>query len=191
MCEFEKNEVERVYEELLFLREHLESSSAEPTILNTLSSVDAKVMLLCSASYFERTICDGILIAFSRSASQNIMISFLENHALNRKYHTLFNWNDNNANSFFGLFGEDFKKHMKKILNDEQQKYMRDFLEIGRERNKLVHNNYATFNLNYTAKEIYEKFSTANKFVTVILSELSNFSTASQKMSDETEQGNN
>lgn len=177
MSEIETTEVERVFEELKFLREHLESSTAGLSVLNTLSSVDAKVMLLCSASYFERKVCDGILEVFAQTSPSITMNNFLAKKALSRNYHTLFSWKENNANSFFGLFGNEFKTHMKSLLDDDDLKQcMKDFMELGRIRNELVHQNYATFNLGDTAQEIYEKFKRANRFVGVVMLELSSFS---------------
>ena len=39
------------------------------------------------------------------------------------------------------------------------------FIEIGRDRNRLVHENFASFSLEKTSKEIYGLYRSALKFV--------------------------
>ncbi|MDM8546267.1 HEPN domain-containing protein [Candidatus Venteria ishoeyi] len=126
----------------------------------------SKVLLLACASYFETKICNVILDVLDTKKCK-LTYSFITKKALSRQYHTLFNWRDKNANSFFGLFGEDFKKFMiKKVKEDENlNSSIRDFLELGNLRNQLAHDNYALFVLGLTSEEIYDKFTNALSFV--------------------------
>ena len=39
------------------------------------------------------------------------------------------------------------------------------FMEIGRDRNRLVHQNFGSFSLEKTSSEIYDAFRLATKFV--------------------------
>jgi hypothetical protein len=168
------NEVERVFEELKSIREHFETSDAGLSLYSSLSGFDSKVMLLCSASYFERIVCDRICQFFQENSSRETMHIFVFNQAISRKYHSLFDWKSSNTNKFFKLFGSGFHDHMKTIINGnpEYQEGMKDFMDLGSRRNQLVHENYATFNLNYTAEEIFEKFASANKFLEMVFDEL-------------------
>ncbi|MEL7062306.1 MAG: HEPN domain-containing protein [Bacteroidota bacterium] len=168
------NEVERVFEELKSIREHFKLSNAGLSLYSSLSEFDAKVMLLCSASYFERIVCDRICKFFRDYSSRDTMHFFVLNQAINRKYHTLFDWNARNTNKFFKLFGRGFHDHMKEIIreNSEYERGMKDFIDLGSRRNQLVHENYATFNLDYTAEEIFEKFVSADKFIDMVFYEL-------------------
>ena len=93
--------------------------------------------------------------------------SFVSKKALSRQYHTLFDWKGKNANSFFGLFGEEFKEFAKlKVKDDDNLNVgIKNFLELGHLRNQLAHDNYATFILSLTVEDISEKFISAQSFV--------------------------
>jgi hypothetical protein len=81
---------------------------------------------------------------------------------LPRKYHTLFNWDSVNANQFFKLFGDEFLKIMKSNIEDSMIKEsITNFLFIGSERNKLVHNNFSNYPLDSTISDIWVKFTSA------------------------------
>lgn len=102
------------------------------------------------------------------------IVSFVDNKAMKRQYHTFFNWDGSNANQFFGLFGDVFKRkareeiHTKKLDEAEVA-----FLTIGRERNRLVHQNYIEVQINDTFEEIFAKYEKACDFVDLITQLLS------------------
>lgn len=129
----------------------------------------SKIMLLSAASYFESKVIK-IITRFLNADQCPIRGGFLEKKALKRQYHTLFNWDQTNANQFFGLFGDDFKEYVKKQLDrdDSLKGAIKDFMELGSYRNKLVHDNYATFNLPLTAEDVKLKFDNADEFVSRI-----------------------
>lgn len=95
------------------------------------------------------------------------MVAFVKNKAVSRQYHTWFKWDDSNANQFFGLFGSEFKQMMTDRVkaSDELRISIRAFLEVGNERNKLVHQDYASFALEKTLDEIYSLYRQALNFV--------------------------
>lgn len=175
------NEVDRVFKELGLIREYLNTHEAGISIINSLSEFDAKVLLLCSAIFFERKICDNIINISRENFSSKIMVSFIENQAINRKYHTLFSWDSKNINHFLSLFGKDLKEYINNCLDDSVRTGMVDFLEIGSERNRLVHNNYATFTLNYTIHELHDKFLNANRFIDFLFIKISDFENKSEE----------
>lgn len=134
-----------------------------------------KNLLLSAASYFESEICSLIISATKFHSKENdLIISFVSNKAIKRQYHTYFNWEGNNANSFFGLFGEKFKINMVALVNrDEKLKQaICDFLLIGDERNKLVHLNFASAIIDKTADEIYKLYQSAQLFINTLGAEL-------------------
>lgn len=55
---------------------------------------------------------------------------------------------------------------------------MKAFMEIGRDRNRLVHEDFATFTLEKTAEEIHNHYQTALVFVNCIAAEFRNCSDA-------------
>lgn len=129
-----------------------------------------KSLLLSATSYFETTIIKIIHeFAESKSRQNMVLISFVDNKAIKRQYHTFFNWEGNNANQFWGLFGDTFRQEAKKQV---QEKGLVDaeraFMAIGRERNLLVHQNYIEATINDTFEEIYAKYEKACEFVELV-----------------------
>ncbi len=129
-----------------------------------------KSLLLSAASYFETVIIKTIHdFTESKSRQNPALISFVDNKALKRQYHTFFNWDGNNANQFWGLFGDTFRQEAKKQI---QEKGLADaehaFMAIGRERNLLVHQNYIEATINDTFEEIYKKYEKACDFVELV-----------------------
>lgn len=134
-----------------------------------------KTILLSAASFFEKEISETVIqFAESHTNNNQLIISLIKQKAINRQYHTYFNWDSANANTFFGLFGDEFKSRMtKKVKNDDYlEKSIKAFIEIGRERNKMVHQNFAEIIIDKTASEIYELYQISLYFISTIKSEL-------------------
>lgn len=138
----------------------------EISFANDYKNQFAKIVLLACASYFESKLTT-VLLDTLNTKTCSLTYAFISKKALTRQYHTLFRWDDKNANSFFGLFGEDFKSFTKQKTKENKvfDKAIKDFLELGRLRNQLVHGNYATFTLNLTVEEIQQKFISAQFFI--------------------------
>lgn len=127
-----------------------------------------KSLLMAAASFFERRMTEAVLEFVAKiTADDHILTWLVRNKAVSRQYHTWFDWEKKNANSFFGLFGVNFKEFMKQCVSDdaELKASIEAFLEIGRERNRLVHQDFGSFSLEKTSDEIYTLYSTAMKFV--------------------------
>jgi hypothetical protein len=130
-----------------------------------------KILLLASASYFERQVCESVLdFVRERSGGSLLVSAFVKNKAVARQYHTWFSWDQNNANQFFSLFGGDFRTEMvtRVRASDELRESIEAFLELGSERNKLIHQDYATYALEKTLEEIYALYRKALNFVEVL-----------------------
>jgi hypothetical protein len=159
--------VDRMFEESETIIKALEESS-DLSLLNVAGDHFRKALLLAAASHFEHVLSEHVA-AFIREQSNGsaLVESFVRNKAIARQYHSWFQWDAANANQFFGLFGKTFGGAMKKRIeeSDDLQAAMKAFMEIGRERNKLVHQDYATFALDKTAAEIYALYQAATKFV--------------------------
>lgn len=126
-----------------------------------------KVMLLSCASYYENEIQRIIKEFIDRNSKDEKVKSFAYNKAIARQYHTYFKWDGKNINNFLGLFGEEFKKEISnKITQDEElNMQMRAFLEIGNERNKMVHENFMVYQLDKTFDEIIILNEAAERFI--------------------------
>lgn len=116
-----------------------------------------KALALSAASTFESVVkrliegfCDQV------SGGSPELVSLVRSKILDRQYHTLFSWDAKNANTFFKLFGESFKDVAQQDveLDEELKKGIESFLEVGRLRNELVHNDYATFPFDETTSEV-------------------------------------
>lgn len=92
------------------------------------------------------------------------------NKAVSRQYHTWFQWKESNANSFFGLFEKDFRDFMKNKVRDDDElgASVRAFMELGRERNRVVHEDYGAVTLEKTTEEIYALYRRAMNFVEML-----------------------
>ncbi|EMN90594.1 MULTISPECIES: HEPN domain-containing protein [Leptospira] len=132
-------------------------------------SIFTKTLVMTIATAFEEKVKDLIHSAFN--TSENIMLKeFINNKGLKRQYHTLFNWENKNANSFFSLFGQDFKKFMEDKVkeNKEFDSSIVSFLEIGNQRNKLAHLNFYLTSIELTPNEVINHFQKANVFISTL-----------------------
>ena len=159
--------VDRLYEEAVSIIAKLDEISLQVSARDHFR----KSLLLAAASYFEGYISNEILKYVSESSGGSTIVhSFVRNKAIKRQYHTWFNWELNNANQFFGLLGDDFKAYMQSEINasEDLKNSIAAFMEIGRERNKLVHQDYASFQMEKTLEEIYELYKKAVLFVEML-----------------------
>ncbi|WP_434130403.1 HEPN domain-containing protein [Methylocaldum sp. GT1BB] len=158
--------VDRLYDESVSVIHTLGIS--EPSLAVAAGDSFRKALILAAASYFEHRVSSCVLeFVDERANGSGLVVAFVKNKAVSRQYHTWFKWDDTNANQFFGLFGSDFKQKMVDRIkeSEELKRSVRAFLEVGNERNKLVHQDFASFSLEKTLEEIYELYSLALLFV--------------------------
>lgn len=127
-----------------------------------------KIFLLSCASFYETEIIEIIREFVFRNSKDNRVFELLNKKAIQRQYHTYFNWDQtNNINQFLGCFGEEFKiKISSEIKNDENlSQYVKAFLIIGSERNKMVHGNFLEYKLEKTFEEIIQLHNDAKQFI--------------------------
>jgi hypothetical protein len=169
--------VDALYGDFQDLIQNLDKS-ADLSLRNTAEDTFRKALLLASASYFEDKIISDLINYFNESSSSNqLATEFLKNKAISRQYHTFFKWEEKNANNFFGLFGESFKNFMKEEVrtNMDLAESIKVFLELGNDRNRLIHGNYGNFSLEKTAEEIFQSYKTAYLFVEIFPKKLREF----------------
>ena len=138
-----------------------------------------KALLLAAGSYFEHSLTQSVMDVVDDATSRDHVVRWLvKQKAVERQYHTWFDWNARNANRFFSLFGEALSEHMKAIVRerDDLSSSIQAFLEIGGERNRLVHQDFGSFVLEKTSKEIYDTYRSAAQFVEWFPQELREFS---------------
>ncbi len=141
---------------------------AEPSLAIAAGDIFRKNLLLASASYFERMIKEILLEYVRETTNENQrIVEFVRQKVLVRGYHQLFDWTRPNANQFWSSFGPSFRSAMiERIRRDaELDAAVRAFLELGNDRNRLVHEDFGSFALDKTAEEIYTSYRTALHFV--------------------------
>lgn len=129
-----------------------------------IDSTYKKSLLLSAASFLEAAITNSIHdYVHTKSRQTAELIAFVDNKAIKRQYHTFFNWDGNNANQFFGIFGEDFKRRARREIEIRGlAEAEAAFMSVGRERNRLVHQNYIEVQINLNFPGInydYKKFA--------------------------------
>jgi hypothetical protein len=167
--------IDKIYYDYSILLNYLETNE-EISLRNDADNNFKKVLLLSTASFFEHKITEILLDFINESSNNNFLIySFAKKKAVDRQYHTYFDWKNKSANPFFALFGVDFKKDIEKEMkiNEALKKSVRDFMEIGYIRNELVHENFANFSLDKTANEIYDLYESATIFIDYLMRKFS------------------
>jgi RiboL-PSP-HEPN len=143
-----------------------------------------RVLLVSAASYFEHEITTAIVdFVAAASESHQPLLSLVRAKAVSRQYHTYFQWDGKNANSFFGLFGEEFLAECKAHVKTQEglDDSIRAFLEVGSNRNQMMHENFGTFPMEKTAEEVYELYKRAHLFVDYIRKRLGDTSKPNKK----------
>ncbi len=158
--------VDRLYAEAAAVIEAL--GSTEPSLVVAAGDTLRKALVLAAASYFEARVTRCVLdFVDERASGDALVLSLVKNKAVNRQFHTWFSWTEKSASQFFGLFGADFKAKMAAMVqaSDRLRGAIEAFLEMGNERNKMVHQDFATFGLEKTLDEIYRLYQQAMPFV--------------------------
>lgn len=136
-----------------------------PSGLAALNRSYHKHILLAAASSLEDDVKNLITKVFENHGN-NSLSNFVSKRVMARQYHTLFDWKEGKANSFFNSFGDScgsrFKSDLKEDLILKEQHDA--FMQLGQRRNLLVHNNYAIAPVELTPEEIMVKYILAKKF---------------------------
>lgn len=158
--------------------------NGQPSLSSDVNRYFKKVFVLSSASYFEHKIQEILVQFISRETNNNsLAINFFKKKAIGMEYHTYFTWGEKNnpdkpgknANSFFSLFGDDFKKQVEAEIKASVtlEVAVKSFLEIGHLRNILVHSNFAAYDiLNKTTDEIFTLYQNGLPFIEYIENKL-------------------
>jgi hypothetical protein len=146
--------------------------------LSLVSSADdtfRKSLLLTAASWFEYLITETITRTAAEASTNCVpIVNFLRNKGVHRQFHTYFDWESKNGAKFFGLFGPAFAREMKDLAEADPgyRAALEAFLEIGGERNRMVHENFGVYNLDKTTLEVFELYRIAAAFPTRFATEL-------------------
>ena len=141
--------------------------ATDMSLQNVANDQCRKGLLLSAASYFEHTITRIVTEWVERLAPHNTQIvEFVRKKGISYQYHTWFDWERRDARAFAGLLGAPIKDFIKEQWkgNSEAEESLRDFLELGESRNRLVHQNFGTFTMEKTTDDIYRLYQSARRF---------------------------
>lgn len=161
------NRIEELRNDHNELVDHL-LSSGQLRLKTVAEDTFGKTLLIAAASYFEVRLSKSIIDLY-RDVAQgaDVLAEFVRTKAIERRFSNLFQWDRKNANSFYGSFGKSFSNYMQNKVTEcrKLDESVQAFLEIGNLRNQMAHENYAEFQLNKTAEEVYCLYNKATKFV--------------------------
>ena len=127
-----------------------------------------KIFLLSCASYYETQIVGIVKQFVDNHSSDDRVLAFVTKKAIDRQYHTFFDWEPNsNVNKFLSLFGADFKDRVSAEIRQsvDLSNQARAFQVIGGERNKMVHENFLEYTLDKSFGELIELNEKASLFI--------------------------
>ena len=161
------NVVDRLHGEFTDLRDFL-SATDGARFLPVVEGYLPRTMLLAVASYFENRLAGEVERFAAEEAGEGHVLTWLiRTKAIRRQYHTWFSWQSQNVNMFLSMFGQDFKEEASKWIDEDEslRRAVIAFLEIGRERNRLVHENFGDAPLEKTTADVYDLYKSAKVFV--------------------------
>lgn len=149
------------------------SDSKEISLAADVDNKLKKHLIMSAASYFETELREAIEAFAARASNNNqAVVSLIKGKALERQYHTYFDWESRKANKFFAHFGESFSQRCREDVRTrpELAGSIEAFLELGETRNKLAHLNFASFPIEKTSDEVYALFQKGLKFIEYVRS---------------------
>lgn len=177
----EFNAINKIYddykENIKELNKLLHENYYLTTLLNEYNDISRRILLISSANSFERHLTKFIPSVFSEK-DNSILHNFLSKQALSRKYHTLFKWEQStthkNCNTFYSLFGEDFKKEIRNKIEreDDLKKGENDFITLGNERNQITHKGVKFAEYNRDMDSVFELYKSALQYYCFLCDEI-------------------
>jgi hypothetical protein len=160
------------------------AKAGEPSLVVSMENTFRKALILGAASYFESVVVKQVE-DFVRTVSNEdvLVLGLTQRRVIKRQYHSWFDWDRPNANHFFGMFGEEFAQFMKSKVNADSalEASIRAFMELGAERNRLVHQDFASILVEKTAEDVYSLYERALPFATGIATALIECSAATKE----------
>ena len=173
-----RNSIDALYDDLSAV---LVALLPKPSLHTRMNGTFSKFLLLAVASHFEARLTKAVMDFVTKSTAPGHVIAHLvHNKVIDRKYHTWFDWKKvraGSANHFFAMFGDDFGDYMKaQVKNREDiRRSIEKFIEIGGDRNSLVHEALAVYDYEKTSDDVYEAYKQALLFVEWFPGELKKF----------------
>ena len=147
----------------------------EPTFASDATGNFQRSLILAVASHFEAEISEIVRALPGHHSKNNpMLIALVDQKAVSRQYHTYFQWDGTNGNSFFAMFGPAYKAMCAKKVKEDTDfdQSVRAFISLGSTRNQIVHQNFVEFAVDKTPDDIIKEFRRAQTFVDYVRSSL-------------------
>jgi hypothetical protein len=140
---------------------------SEVSLASELSNSLAKMLIIASASYFEDCITTYVHDFVDKNSRSDMLREFFRIRAIERQYHTWFDWKSQNASVFFSLFGEAAKQRFADLIKRSQtlEQSVKDFIFLGSQRNLIAHKNLLNYPITDTPEEIKRRIQSASLFL--------------------------
>ena len=136
----------------------------------------ARIMIIAAASCFEQEIYEIVKSVYA--TKENSTLKEFIKKIMERKYFAIFDFSDKNKrsiNSFYSLFGDEFKNWCKKREEEyNMSENIENFMLLNRLRNRLAHEGY-DYNIGYSNEKIYCAFKKACKMLNWLSESLKEF----------------
>jgi hypothetical protein len=139
------------------------------------SDIFRKALLIGAASYFEMELARVVTeYVHEASGGASRITSLVKAKAIERQFHTWFDWNNRSAGKFFAMFGEDFKALMTDELKRraDLKAAVAAFIEVCAERNPLAHGDFASYPMEKTMDEVYARYKAGIPFLDAVAQHL-------------------
>lgn len=171
-----KDEYDRFQDNIKDLNEEISKNNTFVSLLFDYRQEYTKVFLIFCATSFEKKIT-SYLPQLLRIENCPVKNNFFYTMFLNRKYHTLFDWNSNNANCFIGLFSTEVKTKLSNLRdnNSEFKECEKAFINLGRFRNMIVHDGIINYSFPTKIEDVYHMFEQSLEFISIVFKEIDSF----------------
>lgn len=161
IADFDTSQTARIYGEFVSLLSLVPEQ--EPSARSDLSALYAKVLAVSAGSEFEDWGTNLLTDAVKKRANDLEFAKIVNERMIERKYFQFFDFDLANFNKIWALFPSPKTVEAKAILkkDDDLQESVRKFMSLNRERNRLVHQNFAGASAEYTVDEIVAMFRQA------------------------------
>lgn len=151
------------------IEKHLGTKSNVMTLIANANEIYRMSILIAAASYCEIRLTAMMKKIYEERTGSTILSEFVHKRALNRQFHTLFDWKakgdySKGANRFYSMFGKNFADHIKNQskIDKDFKRSQESFVKIGALRNELAHEGSITSS--YTVTDVLDLFDSAKVF---------------------------
>jgi hypothetical protein len=164
-------------DDIVSLREALRAKfdeKLEPSMILEIDRNCTKLLVLTCSSVYELFFSSELLRWVDETTNgHKTIVEFVRKKAVEKQFHTFFDWDKKNANQFYNKMGNTFSEDVKKeIEKNELRGAERTFLKIVNVRNNVAH---ANASIDYTFDEVLKMHNEAVGFLEFLFHFIKNY----------------